>query len=75
MHPNPGVRACVSKDGLEWKPSDIFTVNAQPEIDSDRLQIGCPSSIELSASKILTAYQVWTSGTARLCLEGSVYSV
>jgi hypothetical protein len=75
MHPNPGVRACVSKDGLEWRPSDIFTVNAQPEIDSDRLQIGCPSSIELSAGKILTAYQVWTSGTARLCLEGSIYSV
>lgn len=75
MHPNPGVRACVSEDGLEWKPSDIFTVNAQPEVESHRLQIGCPSSVELNDGRILTAYQVWSSGNERLCLEGSLYRV
>jgi hypothetical protein len=75
MHPNPGVRACVSEDGLEWKPGDIFTVDAQPEVESHRLHIGCPSSVELNDGRILTAYQVWASGNERLCLEGSLYRV
>ena len=85
MHPNPGVRACVSEDGLTWKPSEIFAVNAIPDLDSEHLHIGCPSSVELEAGRILTAYQVWApannsrsdSVTAydRQRLEGLVYRV
>jgi hypothetical protein len=81
MHPNPGVKACVSKDGLEWKPGDVFTVQALPEVASDRLQIGCPSSVELEAGRILTGYQVWASseprdaGPERLLLEASSYRI
>jgi len=59
MHPDPGVRAAVSADGVQWNPQDIFTVKTMPEVDSDHLQIGCPSSVELDDGRILTAYQTW----------------
>jgi hypothetical protein len=85
MHPNPGVRACVSKDGIAWKPSDIFTVSASPDVDSDHLAIGCPSSIELGPGTILTAYQIWAQvgkgdqadaiSQQRQCLESTLYRV
>jgi hypothetical protein len=73
MHPDPGVRACISRDGAEWKPRDIFTVHAQPDLDSQNLQIGCPSSVELDDGSILTAYQVWSGD--RLRLEGRLHRV
>ena len=73
MHPNPGVRACLSEDGVNWQPGRIFAVNALPDVDGDRLQIGCPSSVELAAGRILTAYQVWSQD--RLSLESSQYRV
>jgi len=73
MHPGPGVRGCVSNDGVDWKPQDIFTVKALGDLDSDHLQIGCPSSVELDDGKILTAYQVWNG--ERQCLEASLYRV
>jgi hypothetical protein len=73
MHPDPGVRACVSKDGAEWRPQDIFTVKAMPELDSDHLQIGCPSSVQLDDGRILTAYQTWMQN--RQALEASLYRV
>ena len=85
MHPNPGVRACLSGDGLNWRPSDIFTVSASPEVDSAHLNIGCPSSVELEPGRILTAYQVWAQtgrpeqagegASQRQCLEGTVFRV
>ena len=73
MHPNPGVRACLSEDGVNWQPGKIFAVNALPDVDGDHLQIGCPSSLELEAGRILTAYQVWSQD--RLSLESSQYRV
>lgn len=73
MHPDPGVRACVSGDGFEWKPRDIFTVKALPDLDSEHLQIGCPSSVELEDGSILTAFQVFAG--ERQCLEGRLYRV
>jgi hypothetical protein len=73
MHPDPGVRACVSSDGLQWKPEDIFTVVSMPHLDSDHLQIGCPSSVELDDGRILTAYHTWAG--ERQCLECSLYRV
>jgi hypothetical protein len=85
MHPNPGVRACVSADGTDWKPENAFIVKAMPDVPSDRMQIGCPSSVQLDDGRILTAYQVWAetknrdgrSGAEeqRQCLEASLYSV
>ena len=85
MHPNPGVRACISPNGQDWKPSDSFAVNSLPDVDSDRLHIGCPSSVELEAGRILTAYQVWSAAkvsrenfpasSERQCLESIVYRV
>ena len=76
MHPNPGVRACLSQDGFEWKPENIFAVKELPHLYSNRLQIGCPSSVELSDGRILTAYQVWSeSEENRQRLEGSLYRV
>jgi len=73
MHPDPGVRGCVSQDGVQWKPQDIFTVKAMPYLDSDHLQIGCPSSVELNDGRILTAYQTWVE--ERQGLECSLYRV
>ena len=71
MHPDPGVRGCVSENGSVWKPEDIFTSQSTPELDSEHLQIGCPSSVMLDDGGILTAYQVWNGERRRL--EGSVY--
>ena len=73
MHPGPGVRGCVSGDGVHWKPQDIFTVKAMPDLDSEHLQIGCPSSVELDDGRILTAYQTWFDD--RRGLECSLYRV
>jgi sialidase-1 len=73
MHPGPGVRGCVSQGGTEWKPQDIFSVKAMPDLDSDHLQIGCPSSVELDDRRILTAYQIWIQ--ERQVLEGSLYHI
>jgi len=73
MHPGPGVRGCVSANGVEWKPQNIFTVKAMPDLDSDHLQIGCPSSVELDDGRIVTAYQTWME--ERQALECSLYSV
>jgi hypothetical protein len=80
MHPNPGVRACLSEDGVSWKPGDIFTVSAQPHVESDQLQIGCPSSVELESGNVLTAYQALAIAhepeqSAKLYLEGTSYRV
>jgi BNR repeat-like domain len=73
MHPNPGVRACLSEDGVNWRPGGIFNVNTLPDVDCDHLQIGCPGSVELDAGQILTAYQVWSQ--QRLSIEASLYRV
>ena len=73
MHPDPGVRACLSNDGVQWKPQDIFTVKAMTDLDSDRLQIGCPSSLELGDGRILTAYHTWMG--EQQGLECSLYRV
>ena len=73
MHPGPGVRGCLSEDGVQWKPQDIFTVQALADLDSEHLQIGCPSSVELSDGRILTAYQTWIE--ERQGLECSLYRV
>ena len=73
MHPDPGVRACVSEDGIHWKPQDIFAVKTMPELDSDHLHIGCPSSVELEDGRILTAYQ--TTKETRQSLECSIFRV
>jgi hypothetical protein len=78
MHPNPGVRACVSPDGVQWKPESIFAVKEIANLESHRLQIGCPGSVQLDDGRILTAYQVWSEGAApqhRQRLEGSLYRV
>ena len=85
MHPNPGVRACVSEDGSTWKPRESFAVNTLPDLDSEHLHIGCPSSVELEEGRILTAYQVWApanvprsnslASSDRQRLEGLVYRV
>jgi hypothetical protein len=85
MHPNPGVRGCVSADGSDWKPENAFIVKAVPEVPSDRMQIGSPSSVQLDDGRILTAYQVWAATKQcdgrtgaqehRQCLEASLYSV
>jgi hypothetical protein len=75
MHPNPGVRACISRDGVDWQPGDIFTVNSLPDVDGEHLQIGCPSSVELDAGRVLTAYHVWAQASDRQCLEGSLFRV
>lgn len=71
MHPGPGVRACVSRDGVAWNPQDIFTVHEVAGLDSDHLQIGCPSSVEFEDGRILTAYQTWMEG--RQGIESSLY--
>ncbi len=73
MHPGPGVRGCVSNDGVQWKPQDIFTVQAIADLDSEHLQIGCPSSVELNEGRILTAYQTWKD--ERQALVCSLYRV
>jgi hypothetical protein len=73
MHPNPGVLACVSKDGMEWKPQNVFSVRSFPHLDSDHLQIGCPSSVELGNGRILTAFQVWVD--ERQGIEGALHRV
>ena len=73
MHPDPGVRACLSNDGVQWKPQGIFTVKAMPDLDSDRLQIGCPSSLQLDDGRIQTAYHTWMG--ERQGLECSLYRV
>jgi hypothetical protein len=73
MHPGPGVRACLSENGVEWKPQNIFAVQALADLDSEHLQIGCPSSIELEDGRIMTAYQTWMQ--ERQGLECSVYGV
>ena len=76
MHPNPGVRGCVSADGVEWKPEHIFPVREFASLEADRLQIGCPSSVELDDGGILTAYQVWSeSQTQHQCLEAKRYRI
>jgi hypothetical protein len=85
MHPDPGVRGCISADGTDWKPENAFIVKALPDVASDRMQIGCPSSVQLHDGRILTAYQVWAKsgnregrdGTTeeRQCLEASLYRV
>jgi hypothetical protein len=76
MHPNPGVKGCVSKDGSAWKPADIFSIKEVANLDSDRLQIGCPSSVQLSDGRVLTGYQVWSETQEnRQRLEGSLYRV
>jgi hypothetical protein len=85
MHPDPGVRGSVSADGVEWKPEETFIVKALPDVASDRMQIGCPSSVQLADGRILTAYQVWAKSEKRegdsgarqerQCLEASVYRI
>jgi hypothetical protein len=82
MHPNPGVRACLSPDGVQWKPENIFAVKELANVESADLQIGCPSSVELTDGRILTAYQVWSASRnakeavqPRQLLEGSLYRV
>jgi hypothetical protein len=78
MHPNPGVRGCVSEDGVQWKPENIFAVKEIPNLGSHQLQIGCPSSVQLGDGRILTAYQVWTDGPGsrpRQRIDGSLYRV
>jgi hypothetical protein len=78
MHPNPGVRGCVSEDGAQWKPEKIFAIKEVANLESNQLQIGCPSSVELSDGKILTAYHLWgQSETApqRQFIEGRVHRV
>jgi hypothetical protein len=85
MHPNPGVKGCVSEDGTAWKPGNIFSIQEVADLDSDRLQIGCPSSVQLDDGGILTGYQVWSENKAagtqtgaaqnRQRLEGSLYRV
>ena len=71
MHPDPGVRACVSRDGVEWNPQDIFTIKAMPDLDSARLQIGCPSSVTIGDGRIATAYHVWDE--EQQYLEAALY--
>lgn len=73
MHPAPGVRASLSKDGVEWKPESSFAIRTLPDLDSEHLQIGCPTSVQLNDGAILTAYHVWEAG--RQCLEASLYRI
>jgi hypothetical protein len=82
MHPNPGVRACLSQDGVQWKPENIFAIKELANVESGDLQIGCPSSVELTDGRILTAYQIWSASRnpkaavqQRQMLEGSLYRV
>jgi sialidase-1 len=85
MHPNPGVKGCVSADGSMWRPEDIFSVKEVASLDSDSRQIGCPSSVQMDDERIFTAYQLWSetnlegvpAGAAlkRHRLEGRLYRV
>ena len=64
MYPNPGVRGCVSDDGISWKPENIFVVRADPDLSSQFMHIGYPSSEQLEDGTILTAYHIWHEGKA-----------
>lgn len=64
MYPDPGVRGCVSRDGLTWKPEDIFVIKSIPDLAPERMHIGYPSSVQFDDGTILTAYHVWHKGRA-----------
>ena len=64
MYPNPGVRGCVSEDGVTWKPEDIFVIRAVPDLLSELMHIGYPSSVQFDDGTILSAYHIWHKGKA-----------
>ena len=58
-YPDPGVRGCVSEDGVTWKPEDEFIVRAVPDLPPALMHIGYPSTVQRDDGTIVTVYHLY----------------
>ncbi len=65
IHPGPGIRRCISRDGMSWKPEDIVDVVRM----SDGVDLDCPSTVQLSNGSVLTAYRIADGSSDQVTME------
>lgn len=72
--PDPGIRACVSRDGMEWRKEDEFVIEADPSLTADQYHIGYPSAVQLDDGTVFAAYHMF-SGDGRQFVTGTLFTV
>ena len=72
--PDPGIRACVSRDGMEWRKEDEFVIEADPYLTAQQYHIGYPSAVQLDDGTVFAAYHMF-SGDGRQYVTGTLFPV